>query len=86
MDSEVFRSLDGYELGVIARALLENMIKRARIANEENNPDQLSEIIIPFETCEMKLLACFRAEDTAKPKAHKMTTTEKLRDLLSDAR
>lgn len=62
MDKTVFNDLDGYEKGVVARALLQGMIKRGFIEDRPSENGQISEIVIPVEQWQMELLACFSGE------------------------
>ena len=57
MGNALFDDLDGYEKGVVARALLKGLIKQGYL---DESPDLLKpEIVIPIEQDQMKLLSLF---------------------------
>jgi len=57
MGNALFDELDGYEKGVVARALLKGLIKQGYL---EENPDlHKPKIVIPIEQFQMKLLSLF---------------------------
>ena len=58
---DAFGDLNGYERGVVARALLRLLIKQASL---EKTLDQthLFEVVIPVTKCQLTLLSCFSNE------------------------
>lgn len=50
--------LDGYEWGVVARALLERLIKQGRL-EERQDQGRPFEIVIPVSHSQLRLLALF---------------------------
>jgi hypothetical protein len=65
---DVFKDLNGYEKGVLARMLLRQLIKQGRLDEQYKEPPR-HEIVIPVEQWQLQTLALFSedAEPTTLP-------------------
>lgn len=68
--------LDGYERGVVARALLERLIKQGRL-EERQDQGRPFEIVIPVSQSQLRLLALFSEDGDAGKRLEAIQEAEK---------
>lgn len=59
VNKKLFNGLGGYEKGVAARVLLQDIIRQGYFDERLRDNQQVAEITIPLQPWQMSLLACF---------------------------